>query len=882
MTLSRVAIESARFYWRTHLAVALGVAAAVAVLSGSLLVGSSVRSSLASIAAGRVGRADFVIFATTPFTDALGSRLGSQPHAPILSLSGVVNHRRSGRRAGSVLIYGVDPRFFAFHGVSAAAPDGSNALLSPDLSAELDPAVGDDLIVRVARPTDIPIDSLQGRRDDSGRSIRFEYHGTLDRESMGEFSLAPGQGPVRAIFVALDRLQRDLALPNRVNTLLLWAGPHQELTVPNLRNALRDGVSAADLGLKFETIEPSGTVIVESASGLVSDAEAKAAEEVAASRNLSATHVLTWLATRISSGGRTVPYSIVSAVGADGAGDQELAALLAPPALAPDYRTRVAPPIVLTEWAAKDLGVNAGDPIDLEYYRWADEGRLVTERATFRVAGVLPMRGVAVDRRLAPDYPGITTSSSFADWDPPFPIDLKLVRPADENYWREYRTAPKAFLPLAIGQRLWRTRYGQLTSIRLRGDGLTTGSTPNQVGQAIVRRIDPLANGFTLVDIRAQSRAASAGATDFGAYFSYFSFFLMVSALLLSALFFRLSVEQRLPQIGLLRATGLSLGAVRRLFLVEGALVIAAGAILGVLLAIGWAGLMMFGLRTWWLGAVGTTLLSLHVDWRALAAGALGAAAAALVSIVLTVRGLGRRSPRALISGAREDAADAHAQTTGGWLAVVSLAGAVRALDRVARRRDRAGGRVLRRRQSGAGGGTGGVPGLAAETTSGVVLRKSQNDTRRRFSRVPQRRLAAGPQPDRGRTRRGRGVSARVRRRVSQAQRRRRLARVRHRRVRAHRRVGPAHRARPDDGRRPARGGTRHRAGRRGAQRRADPRPPAPARRRHELSQPVPAEPAARRRGARSIHPTGAVPFREIARDVRRRSPESVAPARSR
>src|SRR5690606_17304088 len=107
---------------------------------------------------------------------------------------------------------------------------------------------------------------------------------------------------------------------------------------------------------------------------------------------------------------------------------------------------------------------------------------------------------------------------------------------------------------------------------------------------------------------------ASVGATDFGAYFSYFSFFLVVSALLLTALFFRLGIEQRLREIGLLRATGFSVKVIQRLFLQEGLVVAVIGAVAGVALAIGWAALMMYGLRTWWVGAVGTTSLVLHVD----------------------------------------------------------------------------------------------------------------------------------------------------------------------------------------------------------------------------------------------------------------------------
>ena len=43
----------------------------------------------------------------------------------------------------------------------------------------------------------------------------------LDRASLGEFSLAPSQGPVLALYVPMERLQRDLDLGDRVNTLLV-------------------------------------------------------------------------------------------------------------------------------------------------------------------------------------------------------------------------------------------------------------------------------------------------------------------------------------------------------------------------------------------------------------------------------------------------------------------------------------------------------------------------------------------------------------------------------------------------------------------------------------------------------------------------------------
>ena len=61
--------------------------------------------------------------------------------------------------------------------------------------------------------------------------------------------------------------------------------------------------------------------------------------------------------------------------------------------------------------------------------------------STRHTAGVLPMEGLAIDRDLTPDYPGVSTSADISGWDPPFPVDLKRVRKKDEDYWDEYRAA---------------------------------------------------------------------------------------------------------------------------------------------------------------------------------------------------------------------------------------------------------------------------------------------------------------------------------------------------------------------------------------------------------------------------------------------------------
>ena len=268
------------------------------------------------------------------------------------------------------------------------------------------------------------------------------------------------------------------------------------------------------------------------------------------------------------------------------------------------------PPILLNEWAAADLGARRGDIIGADYYVWEADGRLLTESAEFQLFGVLPIVGAAADRDLAPEYEGITASDSLADWDPPFPIDFSLIRPRDEEYWDRYRTTPKGFIELGAGQSLWQSRYGQLTSIRvLPPEDVALEDAVEPYRRALAAELEPVASGIGVTPVRALALEASVSVTDFGEYFTYFSFFLVVSALLLASLFFRLGVEQRLTEIGALQAFGFSPAGVRTLFRQEAVVLSLAGSLVGIGGAIGYSELIMFGLRTWWVDAVGTTLL---------------------------------------------------------------------------------------------------------------------------------------------------------------------------------------------------------------------------------------------------------------------------------
>ena len=161
-------------------------------------------------------------------------------------------------------------------------------------------------------------------------------------------------------------------------------------------------------------------------------------------------------------------------------------------------------------------------------------------------------------------------------------------------------------------------------------------------------------SGLAVQGVRAQGLDASRGATNFGEYFVYFSFFLVVSALLLAALFFKLSVEQRIREVGLLRAVGLSPSTVRSVFLGEGLVLSVLGAALGAAGGLVYAGAILTALRTWWIGAIGTEAISLHISPVSILLGVVGGVAAALFCIAVTLRSLRKISERSLLAGQLE------------------------------------------------------------------------------------------------------------------------------------------------------------------------------------------------------------------------------------
>lgn len=651
------------YFWRINLAVMLGVAVATAVLTGALIVGDSVRGSLRDLSLSRLGKIDHALVSERFFRASLERdlerELNTQDVVSAISLSGTAVHAESNTRASRVQIQGIDNRFANLFDriLPELTVEGifPSVVVNESLQKELNAQIGDAILLSFEQSDDIHRESLFGRADGAVQTIRLTLAGVLPDRGMGRFGLFARQTVPLNAYLSLPVLQKALGQRGRVNTLLVSGDPDADV-----REALPRVVTPDDLGIVIR--READYFAIESTQFILKSHIAETIQQVSAELNAPHMSILTYLANTIQVGERELPYSTISALDVGNLGAFQLV----------DGSLQLGEDdILLNTWAAEDLNARVGDEVKIAYYEVAPGEELLTRWAIFKLSGIVAMAGLGADEKLSPDYPGLGDANNMADWEAPFPIDLSRVRPEDEDYWDTYRDAPKAFVSAATGQRLWQSRFGVLTAIRvgaIAGEDIET--TAKRFEDHLLKNIAPESAGLTFQLVKQQGLAASAGATDFSGLFIAFSQFLIVSAALLVGLLFRLSVEQRGREVGMRMVSGYTAKKIRRLFSCEGLVLACVGGILGLIGGVIYAYLIMAGLRTYWIGAVGTSDLMLHIHASSLLLGYAISLIVILAAIWLTLRRLGNISVRALLSGITEVV---RAKPRAKWYALGSL-----------------------------------------------------------------------------------------------------------------------------------------------------------------------------------------------------------------
>jgi ABC-type lipoprotein release transport system permease subunit len=618
MNALTLVLRGLRFYRRTHLGVAAGAAVSSAVLVGALFVGDSVRGSLERLALARLGRVHHAVDAGERFfRDDLPARLGLRA-AAALRVRGMA--LLPSRRANRVEVYGVAPDFWRF----AESPEDpklgpDDVAVSARLAGALGLKVGDEVSLRLFMPGLLTRDAPLAKQEDrETQRDRFTVRAVLSDDRLGRFSLRSDQAAPLLAFVERAALQRRVELEGRANLLVAGEG--------DAAAALRKAWTLEDAGLELRT---AGDVLQLESPRIYLD---PAVAEAALALRPEAVGSLAYLVNSISAAdGKSTPYSFMVGL-SPGRG-------AVPEGMKDDE-------ILVHPWLAEHLAVRPGDALAVAYYEMTPSNDYVERTRSFRVRGVVGKAALAAERELVPKFPGLTDVDRCRDWKIGIPLDEeKLKDKANEEYWEQHRQTPKAFVTLAAARAMWGNRWGDLMSVRY-----PASTAPGEVRGALRARVDPAATGLQLRPAREQALRAARESMDLGQLFLGMSVFLIAASLVLTAMLFTFSAEQRARETGVLLAAGLRPGRVRALLVLEGALVAVAGSLAGVPLGWAFARALLGGLASFWSGAVADASLAFHATVSSAATGAVAGAVLSTGALAQAVWRHARRPVRELVA----------------------------------------------------------------------------------------------------------------------------------------------------------------------------------------------------------------------------------------
>jgi putative ABC transport system permease protein len=594
MTASAFILRGLRHYRSAYLGVLLGSALGAMVLLGALFAGDSVKSTLRQIAEQRTGRTTLVLAGGENFFRAsLANDLPGT--APVLQLRSQVD-TPSGRSTGQVNLFGVTSEFWNFAPGKTTPPalDDRAWAINGELARTLDLSPGDTLVIRLGKPGLASRDAPLSGEPEELVTVRGTVAVIREDDAMGRFNLEATQLPAPAIFLPIDALASAIGRPDSANLLLF----RETLTAADATALIRNAAKLPDYGLSLLEIPlSSATEIRTDRIFIPTLIEEKLRALLPPSRP-----VLTYLANTIAANDRETPYSMVTGV------DPASVSFL-PDDLTPDQ-------IVLNSWEAEDLAAKPGDTVTLSYFTLGSGNQLVEKSSTFTVHSIVPLEGAAADKLWMPDFPGIAEADSNADWTPGLPLDLTRIREKDETYWDDHRGTPKAFIHHDTARAMWSNRWGNATSLRLPAEEA-------DLERRILDTLTPADAGLLIRDLGAESASAASSPVDIAGLFLSMSFFLILSAVALTAMLFRFNVEQRNHESGLLAALGIPAKKILRWRLLEGLVVVTLGSALGALLAFAYTrGLLLFLESIWNRG--GDSLFRFHAATASIVGGVIG------------------------------------------------------------------------------------------------------------------------------------------------------------------------------------------------------------------------------------------------------------------
>jgi len=615
-------IKSFIHYFKANLLVALGVAISTMVLTGSLIIGDSVRYSLTQATFYRLGETTHLVSVVERyFRQEMAAELeidNSEIKAtPVLLLEGMAVADGGQQRANKVQIVGVDTDFVEISNTPLFSELQNNEIaISQNLAERLQKGEGDNILVRIKKASLIPMNAPFVSAEETSVALRATIKKVVSKEELGRFNQKNSQTAPYNIFVSIKRLNSLMEFEGKANQILISTNLETTAVMQSVKNCL----TPQDAGLELKKIEATNEMEVSTERVFLEPKVSETLKELPGAKP-----VLTYFVNEITRDSKleasssSTPYSFVSSLNS------------------PQLKSNE---IILNRWTADDLKAKVGDSITLKYFEIGPLRKLENKEAEFVVKEIVSMDSELADPSRVPHLPGLSDAGHCREWEAGVPINLDAIREKDEKYWDDYKGTPKAYVSTEKALELWSNRFGNYTAVRYPADSFNE----KKYNEIFAQEISPADLGMSVQPIREQGVHAAENGTDFSGLFIGLSFFLLIAAIVLTALLFRLNLETRSSQVGLLTAIGFQQKQVRSFYLWEGLVISVFGGVIGLVVSVFYTRIVFRILNSLWFDIVRTNVLEIKILPLTLIMGLVISLVVSLVAIFISVRRFQKRS----------------------------------------------------------------------------------------------------------------------------------------------------------------------------------------------------------------------------------------------
>lgn len=578
--------QSRKHYRRFYRLVTIAVILMMAVLTGSLLLGDSVRGTLVQRVSERLGKTETIITSGTGFMSETLLQHPSMKHSQgYLLMDGFVS---VGEMLLPVYVWGIDTDSLASDEVMVNEPLYAKlSTLDSQLST---------FVLHLPSLNLIPSGSLFVSKSHATQ-MRVQVVGVKSVEDGGNLLLKNEQTLPLNVFVNRQYLAEKMELEGKIN-MILSDDIIEEEQLAACWTPEHSGIHLTDSSLTYDGVFIPQDIV----------------EKLSAANSQPTTIYLSYFVNNLMADADTVPYSFVTAIN-EWQGE---------PLEGQD--------MILSDYAAERLHVREGDSIRMDYFITKQLKNLDTREQTLRVKQIVPLAAFREDSLLMTDFPGLTRVENCTDWDSDLPLDMDRVQKEDEDYWHTYRQTPKAVVAYEAVRADWSNAFGSATAMRFQSPNLTP-----QISH-LTPQLSPSDADVRLYHPRAQGLKGANEGVDFASLFLSLGFFIILSAILLMKNPLVEMFTLRQDEIQLYRQLGFRDKDIRNGLFREAFSVMLLASPWGVVAGLLYSCLTLWLLGNVWSGATHTDGFALHIQPLTLLIGIVVGLAICALTLWMVVR----------------------------------------------------------------------------------------------------------------------------------------------------------------------------------------------------------------------------------------------------